>query len=54
MARKRKRTKEKRVASVDEVGILKRDLTKVAIWTGIASFIVILLAFVQNRWMIFS
>lgn len=53
MARKRRKMKEKRVASVDEIGILKRDLTNTAIWIGIATLTVVVLAFVQNRFMLF-
>ncbi|MBD1373366.1 hypothetical protein IC620_13510 [Hazenella sp. IB182357] len=38
MARKRK--KEKRVASVDAVGVLERDLKNTALWIGISVIVV--------------
>lgn len=51
MAR-RKRQKEKRVASVDDMGILKRDLTQTALWVGIA-LLGVLLAIAAQK-LIFS
>lgn len=53
MARKRKKKKERRVASVSEMEILKRDLTNTAVWIGIAVLTVIVLDFVQNQFALF-
>lgn len=47
MARRRKK-KVKRVASVDEIGILKRDLKQTIFWISIAVLGVFLFAAVQK------
>jgi hypothetical protein len=51
MAKRRK--KEKRVASVDEMEILKRDLLNTGIWIGIAVASVGVLVFFQQQFSLF-
>lgn len=48
MARKRKKKKQKRVASIDEIGILKRDLKQTALWIGIAVVAVLLFTTIEH------
>lgn len=45
----KKKNKQKRVASVDEYGIVKRDLLKTAFWIGIATLSVMVFALVQRN-----
>jgi hypothetical protein len=47
MARKKKQ-KQQRVASVDAVGILNRDLKRTGLWIGIAVAAIGILAVVQK------
>lgn len=52
MAKKQK--KEKKAARMDEMGILKRDLTNTAVWIGIAVVAVGVLVLIQNQFSLFS